>query len=300
MLQHQPSSTSNSTIGRTNIPQRVFSALSQTAPWLAVRVAERLFVTPFRVSPPAREKEWARGAERFSIDSPFGRLAAWSWGSGPRTVLLVHGWAGRGTQLGACVEPLLAQGYRVVAYDAPGHGRSPGRTSNLLILTETLKTVAAAQGPLHGVVAHSIGAAAALLALGRQELVAERVVALAPAARMATVVERFGDSTGFTPAVLDRVRDRFESRLQFSWSQVEPLQFADAGEPSQLSASLLVIHDRNDKEMPYTEGVDLARSYRAELVLTSGLGHRRLLRDPEVVAKMVSFMARDAGVRRIS
>jgi pimeloyl-ACP methyl ester carboxylesterase len=282
---HHPSATNNSTIGRAKLSQRVFSALSLTAPWLAVRVAERLFVTPLRVSRPPREHEWSQGAERFSISSPYGPLAAWSWGAGPRTVLLMHGWAGRGTQLGAFVAPLLAEGYRVVAYDAPGHGESPGRTSNLLILTKTAQVVARSLGPLQGIVAHSIGAAAAMLALGNRKLVAQRAVTLAPAARMATVVQSFGYATGFSPAVLERIRDRFETRLHFRWSQIEPLQHA-----ADLQVPLLVIHDLDDKEMPWTEGVGLAHAYQGELLLTSGLGHRRLLRDPGVISSAVSFL----------
>jgi hypothetical protein len=41
------------------------------------------------------------------------RLPVYSWGSGP-TILLAHGWSGRGSQLGAFVEPLVEQGFRLV------------------------------------------------------------------------------------------------------------------------------------------------------------------------------------------
>ena len=55
-----------------------------------------------------------------------------AWGAGP-SVLLVHGWEGRGAQLGALVDPLVAAGYRVVALDGPAHGDSPGRLSTLAL-----------------------------------------------------------------------------------------------------------------------------------------------------------------------
>jgi pimeloyl-ACP methyl ester carboxylesterase len=294
---HHSTLAHNSTNGRANIAQRLLSTLSRTAPWLAVRVAERLFVTSFRASQPARELEWVKGSETFTVFSPYGPLAAWQWGRGARTVLLMHGWGGRGLQMGAFVVPLVEQGFRVVAFDAPGHGRSPGKTCNLLILTETVKTVARTLGPLTGVVAHSIGGTATMLALGRGELAAERAVVLAPATYMSTVIQQFGVSTGFTPQVLKRVRDRFETRLRFSWSQLEPLRFADS-----LDLPLLIVHDRYDREMPWSDSSDLAgRLCQAQLTLTSGLGHRRLLRDPQVVSRAVGFLCGhnatdDAGV----
>ena len=127
-----------STNGRISPHHLLFRTLSTVAPSLSARLAERLFVTVPRTRPPVREANWARLARRTTIPSPCGPLAAWVWGTGPRTALLVHGWAGRGLQLGAFANPLVAAGFRVVAYDGPGHGSSPGRTSNLFDLAGDL------------------------------------------------------------------------------------------------------------------------------------------------------------------
>src|SRR5262245_22720923 len=92
------------------------------APGLVAQAAERLFVRP---PPRQRESPRARAlltaGDAFSVPFGDGRLAGWKWGTGP-TVLLVHGWGGRSSQLGAFVTALVRAGYSALAFDAPAHG----------------------------------------------------------------------------------------------------------------------------------------------------------------------------------
>ncbi len=99
-------------------------ALSALAPRLAALRAERMFLTPPRPRRPAGERALIAGAQARTVPIGDGsHVETWTWGNGPR-VLLVHGWGGRGAQLGAFVEPLVSRGFSVVAFDAPGHGAS--------------------------------------------------------------------------------------------------------------------------------------------------------------------------------
>jgi pimeloyl-ACP methyl ester carboxylesterase len=53
----------------------------------------------------------------------------------------------------------------------------------------------------------------------------------------------------------------------------------------------LVVHDRDDLTVPVQEAKAWAAGLgNSRLMLTSGLGHRRLLQDPEVVAEVVGFV----------
>jgi hypothetical protein len=53
----------------------------------------------------------------------------------------------------------------------------------------------------------------------------------------------------------------------------------------------MVVHDRGDREVPYDDGVAAAATWPgARLVSTTGLGHRRLLDEPEVVAMVANFV----------
>jgi pimeloyl-ACP methyl ester carboxylesterase len=288
--------TQKSTIGRTHPIQMINRGLSIAAPGLAAMAAEQLFVTVFRHKRPPREKRWAEGAVRFTIPSPHGNLAAWKWGHGLKTVLLVHGWAGRGLQMGAFVKPLVDAGYRVVTYDAPSHGKSPGRQANLFKLTDGLAAVAQAVGPIQGVIAHSLGTTATLLAASRGELQPGRFVAVAPMADTRTMSFHYAEMTGFSQEVVDEMRRRFERRFCFRWDDIEPMRLA-----SGFEAPTLVIHDHDDRELPASEAVALAEAMPlGRSRITAGLGHRRILRDPEVVRLATEHVTGITGRMRAS
>src|SRR5262245_14171103 len=117
-----------STIVRSSLPplrQRLLVAglggLSHLAPGVAARLAERLFLTPPRHPAPDRERDLLAVARTGVVRVNGGRVRTWTLGAGPR-ILLVHGWGGRGGQLGAFVEPLVARGFSVVWFDGPAHG----------------------------------------------------------------------------------------------------------------------------------------------------------------------------------
>ena len=58
---------------------------------------------------------------------------------------------------------------------------------------------------------------------------------------------------------------------------------------------LLVVHDRDDREVPWQDGAAIAAAWPgARRVDTVGLGHQRILRDPAVVQAVAEFVAEAA------
>lgn len=279
-----------STIGRSknSVPRVVhfgFRLLSRLAPALTTRVAEVIFLRPPRHPVPAREREWLEGARELSFQSAGRRLAGWVWGDGP-VVLLVHGWAGRGSQLGAFVRPLVEQGFRVVAYDAPGHGASSGRRSSIPEIADAVASVAEQAGPVKAIIAHSLGSAAVTVALG-SGLSPERCVYLAPPSDLEYFSREFARILGMTPEIPIRMRRRIERRFGIQWETLE----APAVAASIATPPLLVFHDVADPEVPFEQGEILVRVWKnASLAPTSGLGHRAILRDPTVIERAVRFL----------
>lgn len=285
MLQHEADSE-KSTNGRALFIQKTMAVLCRIAPGAAARLAERLFITPPSARQPLRETAWAASARETVLATDAGDLAAWSWGAGETTVLLVHGWAGRGLQLGAFASALVARGCRVVAYDAPGHGSSTGRTSSLVEMARGVGAMAYAVGGVDAIIAHSLGATATILCAGRGELPEVRVAALAPSASLEQILARFGLMTGFTPQVLEGLRRRLAIRFHFDWEACEPLTIAP-----RMEMPLLVVHDEDDRFVPYAEGAALAEAWPGtELFATDGLGHHRLLREVSVVDRVTDFV----------
>jgi pimeloyl-ACP methyl ester carboxylesterase len=285
----------NSTIVRSRRTVRLVRATVQAAyvvsDELGSSLAERLFTTPRRHARPDRERAVIARGRPFEVDTLLRaprwdgrrvRLAAWRWGFGP-TVLLVHGWEGRGSQLGAFVEPLVAAGLSVVAFDAPGHGDSPGSRLYLGDHADAIESVATAIGPVHAVIAHSFGVAATLLAGSRGVLARARLVAIAPNVLIPESVARFSRMVGLD----DDARAAFERRLAaatgITLDQLTLDRLVGDG-------PLLVVHDRDDREVGFAQGERLATTWSgASLAPTTGLGHRRVLRDPDVLARAAAF-----------
>jgi pimeloyl-ACP methyl ester carboxylesterase len=211
-------------------------------------------------------------------------MKAWSWGDGP-AVLLVHGWNGRATQLGGFVEPLVARGYRVVAFDAFGHGESPGSSMSLPELASYVRQVSDELGGLYGVIAHSMGGAATTLALSNG-LQLERAVFVSPPSDPRVFLQIFSDALAISDDVRARLKERVERRIGISMESMRGNVIA----PS-MRVPLLVIHDRDDKEVAVDSGQSIADAWpNAELILTEGLGHQRILRAEPVTHVAVSFI----------
>jgi len=267
-------------------------ALTVVSPPLAVRAAASLFRTPPRhKTSDAERRLLASGTER-RLRAGSSEIATWTWGEGP-TMILVHGWGSRGARLGSFVEPLVSAGYSVVTFDSPAHGDSSGRLSSLPQFIEALLTVARSNGPVHGVVAHSMGGAATALAMARG-LEAEKAVFLAPAANPGAYTRMFAEMLGLSPSIRERMEHWFENRFRIRWED-----FDVPTAVGSLSTPLLVFHDREDREVAWRDGERIASAWPgAELVTTSGLGHIRIVHDADIVRQAVAFLDSRADQRR--
>lgn len=257
-----------------------FAVLGRISPTLAGRLAAKLFVRPRHHRRPDRERTLiARGTP---VPLPDG-LSATAWGAGP-VVLLVHGWEGRGAQLGAFVDPLVAAGYRVVALDGPAHGDSTGTTVTGPEFARALGTAREAIGPLAAIVAHSFGGFTTLLAASRG-LSADRLVVIGAPSSVPEVLREFQELIALPPRAMPAMVRALERMGG------EPMEHFDVSTfVGRLDAQLLIVHDTDDLEVPYVNGTRLSDLFGAPLLTTSGFGHRRILFAPDVVAAVVEFV----------
>lgn len=271
--------------------RRAYGWLCRWAPAVAAQLAYHQLATPPRAPmgrwPPAvREQVRVR-----RVPCGAGELAVYEWGQGP-AVLLVHGWGGNATHLGRLVAPLLAQGLRVVAFDAPAHGRSSGHRTDMVAFAGAVATVARHAGPLHAVIGHSFGAAMAVFAARDWGIDARRLVLVSAFNHCNWFVEMFAQHAGLTPEVLGRVRELFVQRHsgRWDWARMSVLEMA-----RQAQRPALLVHDETDEEIPFAHGLSLAAVMpRAQFKATRGLGHHRVVRNPEVVRRIVAFLAEEA------
>ena len=266
-------------------------------PELAGAWAERLFLTP----PRAEFQETALDlldARASFVSHKARRIATWEWGWKSReapAVLLAHGWGGQTAQLRGFVFPLLAAGYRVIAFDQPAHGLSEGRLTGLPDFAEVLAEVAGHHGHPEAVVAHSVGAAAAAFAMSRG-LAFRRAVLVSPPADVIGYSRRFARWHWIPEPVRGSMQAAIEERYGVRWDELEIERMAP-----RLSGAALVIHDRDDRIVPARQGIRFARAWRgARLLLTHGLGHGRILRDPQVTRAAADFIAGRSQVASVA
>jgi pimeloyl-ACP methyl ester carboxylesterase len=259
-----------------------FATLGRLAPGAAGELARQLFFSPPRAR---RTPALPAGADDLRVEAGGQAIAGWRCGEGP-AVLLMHGWGGSSAQLARLAPPLLQRGFSVVALDAPGHGRSPGRLSALPQFARALRAVAERAGPVHAIVGHSFGAAAAALAVA-DGLRADRLVLVAAAADPARWARMFADHFHVPAPAMARMRRNTEEWLRFSWSDLHLSHLLEA-----YRGPVLFVHDRDDRETGWSDVFDVAqRVAGAQLLLTEGLGHRRILAHPRVASAIAEFAA---------
>jgi pimeloyl-ACP methyl ester carboxylesterase len=292
-----------STNGRS-VPKRVdwqrlgFQLLSWVAPDLAQERALEQFLTPPapRVLPAKMPELDALSGDRFRIklNTAFGsreentELSVGVWGRGP-AVYLVHGWGGRSTQWSSFVAPLVRAGLTAVVFDAPGHGDSPAPRTSIPHFAAALTAVVDSLGPARAIVGHSLGGVASSLALGRG-LTAERIALIGSPADPTEFFAGFLGRIGLPAHLHDAMWAKFEEEYGFDANElpVRPPRHAPA-------MPALVVHDRDDREVPYASADRIVQNWpEATIVATTGLGHRRILRDASVIERVVAFSAGSA------
>lgn len=262
-------------------------------PEVGARAALRLFLTPYRFRRPRWESQILDDARRVDLDTGRHRVALWLWGeeSQPR-VLLVHGWAGRGSQLGQLVAPLRAAGFSVATYDAPGHGASSGQTSSFPEMEAALHAVVAYLGGVHAVIAHSAGAPVVAAAL-RERLGIPRLAFIAPGVHPGHFLETFGQYLELPAPLVAAMGQALERKFAISLDDYDAVR--NARLLGAKSPPLLIAHDDHDRDLPREAAEELAAAWPgARLLRTVGLGHRRILRDSVLIQAIVHFVERPA------
>ena len=277
----------------TRTLRRVFGVLHRWAPGAAAWLAYALLTRPPRVAERPWQTQLREKASVHCLSFQRGHLAVYSWGAGP-AVLLVHGWGARGTHLGRMVQPLVDAGYRVVAFDAPGHGHSSGRTATLPQFAEAIAAVGLRVGEVHTLIAHSFGVSMALWAQVDWGLRAQRQVLFSSLDHCNWVTEEFARLVGLPPAVMERGRQKMVRR---SGGRMDWARLAVGELLRQTTAPSLLLHDAQDPEVPIEHLFSVLAScgdHPVNVHVTEGLGHHRLLGDGAVIQQVLAFIRASA------
>ena len=254
---------------------------------LLVRFGIKLFTTPINFDTPEREKMMEKSAQKKTlfIKSIDKTVQILSYGYSKKKVLLAHGWAGRSTQLFAFADKLLENGYMVISFDGPAHGKSSGKTTNLSDFTETIKAINTEFGPFETAIGHSFGG------LTLYNCVAEGVplkslVTIGAGNTISEIISDFAENLTVKPIIAIKMK----KYLDIKWRQ-DLDNHSSANKAKKITIPVLIVHDSKDADVSVSCAHKIRQNTQnGSLLITQDLGHTKILRNQKVIQKVVEFI----------
>ncbi|MFZ6768471.1 alpha/beta hydrolase [Undibacterium sp. Di26W] len=271
---------------QNDIPLATSSSTSAPPSRPTTAAVLQALITPRRLATSDDDRMALSAARPFSVDHAGLDLVAWRWGQETDPiVLLLHGWESRASHMASFVAPLLQAGYGIIALDGPAHGESQGELTHVVDYGKAVLALADQFGPPAAVIGHSAGSAASLYAYAHGLRVAASVQLCGPAS-LSRVVQRTAHLAGLNAEEAHALEQQMAMHIGAPLSDVD-LQALQSG----FLHPALILHDPEDREMPYEESRTLAAAWpQAQLRPVAGTGHRRILRSPAVVDAATGFI----------
>jgi pimeloyl-ACP methyl ester carboxylesterase len=267
--------------------RRFFAFLQRLSVPLAGWVAFRMFLTPARRRVEPEDAPIVALARKRHLRAGTHRFIAWQWGDTAPWVVLLHGWGSHAARFGNFIAPLRAAGFSVLGIDAPAHGESPGRQSDLPRFRDCLAEVLRTHAPVHGVIGHSLGGGAVLTVLAEtEEHHPGKICLFGVPSDMAYILESFAMMLALDEPARANLQQRFEKHFGRAAKEVSV-----AAAAPRVRIPVLVVHDDDDNVAPIAQGLALASALpTATLWRTRGFGHSGALRDPATITQVVNFL----------
>ena len=265
-----------------------FKLLSSLSKRKAAEKAFLLFCTPQyrnrKKLPPVFEK-----AEKLHFPFHNNTIRGYRWNHpSDKKALILHGFESSVINFDRYIKPLVKRGFEVLAFDAPAHGRSTGKTINALLYSELIRNICIKYGPVYSFIGHSLGGLALSLALESMKHDAQwKAVLIAPATETTTAVNSF-----FQFLKLDEgVRKEFDKVIE-KYGGKPPSWFSAGRAAQHIRATVLWVHDKDDDMTPLSDVTPVMHAGYANysFLITEGLGHRRVYRDNKVSKAIIEFL----------
>lgn len=261
--------------------------LEVTSSKLAMKFAAKLFTSPIKYKLPKREIEMDKNSlqQNVTISSIEKEIVVYSYGKSDKKVLLVHGWSGRGTQLVKIADEMLKLGYTTISFDAPAHGKSPGKTSNMTEFIASILELEKNFGPFEFAIGHSLGGMSILNSIKRG-LKVKKAVIIGSGDIVEDIMDDFVEKLGMNIAISKKMKASFEKKIGETMDSFSAYVAA-----KEVSIPVLVLHDKDDEDVPVKAAYHINENLKeSELVITEGLGHRKILGDAKVIKKITDFL----------
>ena len=260
------------------------------APTLATKFAIKLFKTPIRFKTPEREKMMSKSAQKELLLIPElnKEVIVYTYGYSKRKVLLIHGWSGRGTQLYKIADKLLENGFMTISFDAPAHGESTGKTTMMHEFVIAAKEIEKKYGPFEIAIGHSLGGMAVLNSI-KQGLQLKKAITIGAGDIITDIIVAFLHKLELKPTMVHKIKQHFYKKFREDIDDYSACTSAN-----EVLIPTLVIHDTEDKDVLVSCAHHIRQNLKqGELLITNRLGHRRILKDSNVINRIIEFINRN-------
>ncbi len=266
-----------------------FSTLGKLTPNLTSKLLINLFSTPQTKKVRQRELVVLKGALQKRIEIEGYDIQVYEWGQSDKIAYLLHGWEGNGGSMGAFVSSLSQMGYKVITFDGPAHGKSSGKTANLLLFSKIFKGIVNAYGHADILVAHSFGTSVALYSAVEFNITPKAAVLLSGTNKIEDIFYEFANLMKLDKAQEERLFKTIKTKFQLDARHLVMNEYA---KKSRIKDALL-IHDKNDRIINFSNTEAIAKNWPAAKVLqVENTGHYKMLWAPEVIKATIDFFKR--------
>ena len=263
--------------------------LQAVSPSLTTKFAAKLFTTPIRHKLPKRELHMERESVQKSMVVPEiqKEIVVYEYGKSDKKVLLVHGWSGRGTQLVKIADELLKLGYMTISFDAPAHGKSKGNSSIMIEFIASILEIEKKYGPFEFAIGHSLGGMSVLNAI-KQNFQVKKAVIIGSGDIIQDIIDDFIHKLQLRPEFGIKLRNHFEAKFG---GKMDDYSAYKAAEKTEIP--VFVIHDKVDDDVSVKAAYNIQKHLKqSEIMITEGLGHRKILGDEVVIKKITEFLSK--------
>lgn len=274
--------------------QHFFAVAGNIAPATAINILVKMvFVPQKRVLRPPHQELMKKGKKHIIKVSEFRqpkkllKMKYYEWGTGDKTVLLVHGWDAMAMDFYKMIPALVDNGYRVLAIDGPAHGGSEGSTTSLLHFKEVMADFIEKTGVPHAIIGHSMGGGAAAYLLMEYPIRVKRLIMIA----IPISSKRFFEEVFAMLKVPVKMQKVFFKGMEEQFNvPIESLNLAIRKEKIKADKTML-IYDEDD-EVVSLKDIRHFLSVRPEVqsLNAQGTGHNKIIRSKQVIDAVVDFL----------
>lgn len=258
--------------------------LSHVSARLAAKLSIEIFSRPQKGRVTKEQAVFLDQADQKVIYCEKTPVMTYHWTGKNDTILLAHGWESNSSRWEELINALNALNYNVIALDAPAHGRSGSPVFNALLYSDFIDAVSQQFRP-QIIIGHSVGGMATAFKYSENQYDhLKKLVLLGAPAHFEGVFNRYVDLMGYNKRVETKIHNMVYERFG-NW----PSYYSIAELSKNFKIPGLIIHDKNDKIIPYEDALLIASKYKnSELVTTKNSGHG--LKNKDIYNTVLEFI----------